>query len=150
MPGGQPPKYREEYCDLLIEHMSNGDSFETFGVYLRKMRHTPREEKPICRKTLYNWADQFPEFLHAKNFAFDCRLHSDEQSAKGLISGELKGNASVLIHKMKCVEPKLYLEKTVQEVHNKHSIEDVDTSKLSDEELATLNGLITKCTKPNP
>lgn len=54
-PGGQPTKYKIEYCDQLIEHMEKGFSFESFGGKIR-----------VCSKTLYNWSDTFPEFLQAK------------------------------------------------------------------------------------
>lgn len=144
---GQPPKYRPEYCKLLAEHMLAGDSFETFGVFLKLKGLTPEDENPITRSTLYNWANSIPEFLDAKTHAFDCRLYKDEQSQKGYISGENKGNPSVLIHKLKCTEPKLYLEKTVTEVHSKNTMEDIDTSKLNDEELSQLSDLIGKCKK---
>lgn len=127
--------------------MSAGDSFETFGVFLKRRGLTPNQEKPIHRDTLYNWAELYPEFSDAKKFAFDCRLYSDEQDQKAFIKGDSKGNPAVFIHKIKCTEPKLYLEKTVTEVHNKNTMDDVDTSKLNDEELSQLSDLIGKCKK---
>lgn len=57
---GQPTKYREEYCQLLIEHMSAGYSYETFGATI-----------DVARSTVFNWEEQFPEFLDAKRKAFD-------------------------------------------------------------------------------
>jgi len=55
MPGGRPSKYKPEYCEMLIEHMKKGLSFESFsglvGVHL---------------DTLYEWQKK-PEFSEAKN-----------------------------------------------------------------------------------
>lgn len=56
-PVGHPDEFKEEYCELLIEHMSLGKSFESFaGHPLVK----------ACRATLYNWAERHPKFLDAK------------------------------------------------------------------------------------
>jgi hypothetical protein len=55
LPLGRPSEYKPEYCEQLIEHMKDGFSFESFGGIIG-----------VSKKTLYNWADNFPEFLHAK------------------------------------------------------------------------------------
>lgn len=52
-------KYKPEFCQLLIEHMSKGLSFETFGAEIN-----------VVRSTLYKWCDDFPEFKDAKDIAF--------------------------------------------------------------------------------
>lgn len=57
---GQPPLYKPEYCQRLIDHMSRGLSYESFSA-----------EIDTCRTTLYNWERQFPEFLDAKKIAMD-------------------------------------------------------------------------------
>lgn len=55
MPGGRPSKYKEEYCEQLISHMSEGKAIESFcgGI-------------SISKPTFYSWCDKFPEFLNAK------------------------------------------------------------------------------------
>jgi hypothetical protein len=55
MPAGQPTSYRPEFCELLIEHLKKGFSFEAFGAVA-----------DCCKATLYNWLDAHPEFLDAK------------------------------------------------------------------------------------
>lgn len=55
MPAGQPTKYKPNYCDMLIEHMSQGFSFSSFAAIVN-----------CCDATLDNWANANPEFLAAK------------------------------------------------------------------------------------
>lgn len=52
---GRPTDYRPEYCQMLIDHMSDGYSFETFA---------PKAKVSV--KSIYNWVDQHPAFLQAK------------------------------------------------------------------------------------
>jgi len=56
---GRPTKYKPEYCDRLIEWMSKGMSFETFG-----------HEVGVVKDTLYGWVREYPEFSDAKKRAF--------------------------------------------------------------------------------
>lgn len=55
MPAGRPTGYKSEYCDKLIEHMRDGNSFETFAAVIE-----------VSKPTLYVWADKYPAFLEAK------------------------------------------------------------------------------------
>lgn len=48
-------KYKQEHCDLLIEHMAQGYSFESFGAVIK-----------VGRNTLYLWAREIPDFREAK------------------------------------------------------------------------------------
>jgi hypothetical protein len=52
---GQPSKYKPDYGAMLITHMADGLSFESFGGVIG-----------VCAKTLYNWGESHPEFLQAK------------------------------------------------------------------------------------
>jgi len=71
---GHPPDYREEYCEMLVEHMRNGDSYESFSTIVGS-----------CRATLYNWEKQFPEFLDAKKKAMElCQYWWEQQGKDGL------------------------------------------------------------------
>ena len=75
----KPPKYRKEYCEKLIKHMSEGLSFETFGATL---------DDPVGRTTLYDWVKVYPEFEAAKKIAFDkCQIWWEKIGLDGLYRG---------------------------------------------------------------
>lgn len=80
---GQPTKYKPEFCDLLVQHLSSGYSFESFGAIA-----------DVCESTIYNWCDpKHPsyqeEFLEAKKRAWPkCRYWWESQGIKGLWSKE--------------------------------------------------------------
>lgn len=64
-PGHQTSKYKTEYNQMLIDHMSRGLSFESFGGVIN-----------FDRATLYNWANANPSFLDAKRLGMaKCRLY---------------------------------------------------------------------------
>ena len=52
---GRPSDYKEEYCNMLIEHMAEGYSFESFGGVIG-----------VSERVLYDWEKKHPEFLHSK------------------------------------------------------------------------------------
>ena len=52
---GRPTKYKEEYCDMLIEHMSEGYSFESFGGII-----------DVAEDTLYEWVKVYDKFSDSK------------------------------------------------------------------------------------
>lgn len=60
---GRPSKYKEEYCDMLIEHMARGNPLETFAAKVH-----------VEIKTLDNWMNQYDEFLLAKRLGEPKRL----------------------------------------------------------------------------
>lgn len=53
-PGGRPTKYRPEYCEQLVAHMSEGASLLSFAA-----------EIDVDRSTLTEWAKVHPEFSAA-------------------------------------------------------------------------------------
>ena len=57
---GRPTDYKEEYCEMLIAHMSKGFSFESFAGVIG-----------AAKQTIYNWLEANPEFMDAKNAAFE-------------------------------------------------------------------------------
>ena len=80
-------KYKPEYCQLLIEHMSKGMSFRSFAGSIS------------CGiRTIYDWCDRHPEFKEAKEVAqgkcetFYTNLGLD--LATGVIE---KGNATAFV-----------------------------------------------------
>lgn len=68
---GAPSKFKLEYCELLIEHMAKGDSYETFGAFLHLEKKVSAKDAP-SRTTLYNWEKEHPEWKETKSLAFDC------------------------------------------------------------------------------
>lgn len=55
---GRPTKYRPEYAQMLIEHMSKGFSFKSFGAIVT-----------TDARTLDDWCNRYPDFLLAKNYS---------------------------------------------------------------------------------
>lgn len=61
--GGRPSKYKEEYCQMLIDHMASGLSFESFAAVI-----------DVNDDTLSEWAKVHPKFSDAKKTAFSKSL----------------------------------------------------------------------------
>lgn len=59
MAGGRPTKYRPKYCQMLIEHMTQGLSFESFSGVIE-----------VNQDTLHEWVKVHPEFSDAKKLGF--------------------------------------------------------------------------------
>jgi len=89
--GGRPTLYRAEYCQLLVEHMQKGLSFETFGTTVG-----------VSHETTYQWAKKYPEFAEAKKKALaECRLFWERMGVQGA-AGKLKNfNVGAWIFNMK-------------------------------------------------
>lgn len=73
-PGGRPPKYKKEYCDMLVSHMAEGLSFESFAGILS-----------TTKETLYNWVEKYPEFLYSKRVGTQkCRIYYEKAGIQGM------------------------------------------------------------------
>lgn len=68
-PGGRPTKYKPEYCELLIEHMAGGHSFESFAG---------RPDVRVNIDTLYEWAKVHPQFSEAKSIGYAASFYQWE------------------------------------------------------------------------
>ena len=100
-PGGRPTKYKQEYCQMLIDHMSTGLSFESFAAVIK-----------VNRDSLYEWEKVHPDFSDAKKIGLDnCLLfweklginniiNTSESLGQGMSSSKSL-NASVYIFNMK-------------------------------------------------
>jgi hypothetical protein len=73
MAGGRKTKYLKKYCDELIEHMRNGDSYSSFAAKIG-----------VHVDTLYEWEKVNPEFSEAKKVAFTHSLTWWEDLGKKL------------------------------------------------------------------
>jgi hypothetical protein len=103
--GGAPSKYRPEYCEALIRHMEKGYSFASFGAALPTPSPTNENPRPkqesVCKDTLYEWANVYPEFSDAKKIAENkCRLFWERMGILGT-SGKFKNfSPAVYIYNM--------------------------------------------------
>lgn len=82
-PTGRPSKFKPEYCDMLIEHMSEGFSFDTFAGRIK-----------VNPDTLYEWAkegneEKYPFFSEAKKIATAQRNYFVEKHFINCATGKM-------------------------------------------------------------
>jgi len=58
MAGGRPTKYREEYCEQLVDFLADGNTYDEFAGHVG-----------VCVDTLHEWESVHPEFSEAKKRA---------------------------------------------------------------------------------
>lgn len=91
MAGGRPSKYKPEYCEKLVEHMSAGYAFESFSATIG-----------VHRDTLYEWEKVHPEFSEAKKKGTEASFLWWEKLGMAGAVGKVKNfNAAVWIFSMK-------------------------------------------------
>jgi len=86
----RPTLYKEEYCQMLIDHMAKGLLFESFAAVIN-----------VNRDTLYNWCERHEMFFDAKKIGREKMLLSDDILYNKSMRGDVKGVPSLLIFKMK-------------------------------------------------
>lgn len=81
----RPTEYRQEFCEQVIEFMSQGKTLTAFAA-----------ELDVDRTTLYNWCEQHAEFLNAYKRAkaksqqwWENRLQEMTLGEKGNITGAI-------------------------------------------------------------
>lgn len=85
--GGRPNQYKKEYCDGLINHMSQGLSYETYAGIIG-----------VTRKTLYNWEKSHKDWRDAKEKAFElCQLFWEQVGVMGTLGAVIRNNKGELI-----------------------------------------------------
>lgn len=89
---GRPTSYKPEYCQLLLEHVCKGLSFESFGATIG-----------VARDRVFEWAHMHPEFADAKKRAQDESLLWWESQAIDGLRGDRNApfNSAVWIFNMK-------------------------------------------------
>ena len=87
---GRPSDYKTEYCQMLVDHMRNLHSFESFAADIG-----------VNRDTLYEWCKVHPDFSDAKKRGRSYLLKGLENVGKGLMTGKIKGNVAAWIFYMK-------------------------------------------------
>lgn len=107
-PVGRPTLYKPEYCQMLVDHMRTGMSFESFAASIG-----------TSWDVLYDWCKKYPEFLQAKIQGKALELAVWEKIAVASATGtpmnisNYKGklnnpNSAVIIFSLKNKFPKLY------------------------------------------
>ncbi len=109
---GQPTKYKPEYCEKLIEHMSIGHSFESFAGIVG-----------VCFDTVYRWSNTHQEFSEAKKKGKAAGLLTLEKMAFAGMAGKLPGwNATTWIFYMKNRYAQYYSDRQQIEISTKPTI----------------------------
>lgn len=87
---GMPTKYKSQYCEQLIAHMTKGLSFESFAGLIS-----------VARQTVYNWRTSQKEFDQAYNIAVEkSRLFWETKGLEALHDRSI--NPTIWIYTMKC------------------------------------------------
>lgn len=88
---GQPSKYKPEFCDMLIEHMKEGLSFDSFAGLIG-----------VNSDTLHEWKRVHPEFSVAKTNGHAAAMLWWEKLGRAAAAGKVPNfNAAVFIFSMK-------------------------------------------------
>lgn len=69
---GRPTKYKKEFCELLVQHMGEGMSFESFAGH-PKVR--------VARSKIYDWREKHQEFRDAYEKGEAASAHYLEKAA---------------------------------------------------------------------
>jgi transposase len=119
MAGGRPTKYKEEYCQQLLEHLKEGYSYKTFAALVN-----------VNTDTLYEWERKNKKFSEAKKEGV---LHSllfwEKKGITGMTTPGF--NATVWIFNMKNRHG--WRDKSSEEVKEEHQY-----SKATDERINEL------------
>lgn len=100
---GRPSKYQPSYCDLVIEHMSEGASLTSFAA-----------EIGVARDTISEWMKEHPEFsVSVKIAKAKCAAWWEKLGRNNARDGG--GNATLVIFGLKNMAPDEWREK--QEIH---------------------------------
>jgi hypothetical protein len=107
---GQPTKYKEEYCDLLLQHFAEGLSFTAFAGRLG-----------VHKDTLYEWCKHHKEFSDAKELGEYKSLYFWEKVGVDGATGKISNfNATAYVWNKKNRFPEDWHDrKENQEDHNK-------------------------------
>ena len=89
MPAGRPTAYDPKYCDEIVKVMSEGYSVTGFAGIIG-----------VSRQTVYNWADEYPEFFDALKTAQAAAGVWWEDQLRNIVAGG-EGNATAAIFGLK-------------------------------------------------
>jgi len=113
MPDGRPSEYKPEYCDLVIECGKQGMSIAEMASACG-----------VVRQTLFNWCDNYPDFLEAFTRAKNESLCWWELQARvGLYNRDgVSLNSSLWSRSMAARFPDEYTERRKEEISGKDGL----------------------------
>jgi len=99
-PRGRPSKYKPEFCELLIEHMSKGLSFESFSAIAE-----------VNQDTLHEWVKVHEEFSESKKMAFaNCQLFWEKLGVENILNvSESSGRGDDAYHKSSTLNASIWI-----------------------------------------
>jgi hypothetical protein len=109
---GQPTKYRQEYCERVVELSRDGKTLTALAV-----------ELGVMRSTLYNWQDKHSEFMDACTRARDAARAWWEQTMSDQSTGRNNGNSGALLFAMKNQFPDDYRDRKEHKVDATQTVE---------------------------
>jgi hypothetical protein len=124
---GRPSLYKPEYGAMLIQHMSEGLSFEAFGGVVG-----------VCARTLYDWEQAHPEFLQAKKTGESfSRLYWEKIGRDGLHNEVIKDGDGCTV--TRSINATIWIFNMKNRFKWRDRIEDVDPDDKDDRPLAELS-----------
>lgn len=152
-------RYKQEYAEMLVQHMKEGNSFESFGAMVR-----------CSQDTLTNWTQKYVDFREAKSIgkSFEHMYwenllkrgaigdlppikkrvtvigHDKEIKQVTVIDEPGKFNAASVIFALRAKFPKVWRDKQEVEITHRESIEN-----LTDEEIKRRKELYASVVKKN-
>ena len=109
---GQPTKYRQEYCERVVELSRDGATLTALAV-----------ELGVTRDTLYEWQKVHPQFSDACTRARDAARQWWEQVMADQSTGGNNGNSGALLFAMKNQFPEDYRDKREHQVDATQTVE---------------------------
>jgi transposase-like protein len=134
--GGAPTKYKLEYCEEIIESGKAGYSLTAFAGSIG-----------VCRETVRQWRNKYPEFAEAAAVAAACAAVVWESKLIALADGE-PGNVTAVIFALKNRVGEDWRDRTITEHTGKDEgpinieITAEMARTMSDEKLAVLEDLL--------
>lgn len=81
----RPSKYKEEYCNMLVEHCKKGFDISSFGATIG-----------VSRAVVYKWVDKYPDFKQAHEFGISYLKMKVTERLINFAEGRMERNASVI------------------------------------------------------
>ena len=86
--GGRPTKYKNEYCDEIIEYFKNEEPIGSIAGFAAKIG--------VCKDTIHEWRDKHQAFSDAYKKAYAFYEH---KWLKGSINGDFQVAFSIFMGK---------------------------------------------------